>query len=275
MAFRVTRDGAGPLSYEQTRRYPAPTPGVRLQGDDWWELVRAYALVLHPLTAFSHVTAASILNLSLPREHQQSRPLHVTTDTDGHAGQRAGLTWHHRRLDPAQVIPWSGTFVTSPLRTWRDLAALLTVDDLVIVADELLQRGMCTQKELRQTAGLRHARPLRKAAEHARSGSLSPQETRLRLNATRRGLPEPTLNEDIIEDGIWIGCGDLVWRPWRVIADYDGLHHDDPRQRHQDAQTRDDYTAAGWRHVAVTKKMTDDDAVERIERALRERGWRT
>jgi very-short-patch-repair endonuclease len=82
------------------------------------------------------------------------------------------------------------------------------------------------------------------------------------------------LNEDIIEDGIWIGCGDLVWRTWRVIADYDGDHHDESGQRHQDAQTRDDYVATGWRHIAVTKKMSDHEAVDRIERALRERGWR-
>ncbi|MEI2785710.1 MAG: hypothetical protein V9E82_08425 [Candidatus Nanopelagicales bacterium] len=236
--------------------------------------MRAYALVLNPLTAFSHVTAASILNLSLPQEHQQARTLHVTTDINGRGGHREGLKWHHRRLDPSQVIPWSGTFVTSPLRTWRDLADMLTIDDLVIVADELLQRRLCAEEELQQTSGLRHARTLTKAAAHARLGSLSPRETRLRLNVIRRGLPEPSLNEDIIEDGIWIGCGDLVWRPWRVIADYDGLHHDDPQQRHQDAQTRDDYTAAGWRHVAVTKKMTDDNAVDRIERALREKEWR-
>ncbi len=262
------------MSYKQTLQYPSPTRGVRVEGDDWWELLRAYALVLPGLTAFSHVTAASILGLPLPKEHQQARTLHVTTDIDGRAGQREGLKWHHRRLDAAQVIARSGVLITRPLRTWRDLAGILTVDELVVVADELLQRRLCTEDELRNTSGLRHARTLSKAAAHARFGSLSPQETRLRLGVARRGLPPPTLNEDIIEDGIWIGCGDLVWRAWRVIADYDGLHHDDPRQRHQDAQTRDDYAAAGWRHVAVTKKMSDDAAVERIERALRERGWR-
>lgn len=226
--------------------------------DDWWECVRAYALVLPDLTAFSHVTAASILSLSLPLEHQQAKPLHVTTDIAGRAGRRKGLEWHHRRLDSAEVHRQSGVFVTSPLRTWRDLASLLATDDLVVIADELLQRGLCTQEELVKTAGVRHHRKLSEAASKARPGSLSPQETRLRLNAVRKGLPEPTLNEDIIEDGIWIGCGDLVWRTWRVIADYDGLHHDHP----------------GQRHVAVTKAMSDHDAVDRIERALREQGWR-
>ena len=242
--------------------------------DDWWERVRAYALVLPDLTAFSHVTAASILNLSLPPAHQQAKPLHVTTDIAGRAGRRKGLKWHHRRLDASEVRKNAGVFVTSPLRTWRDLAALLATDDLVIIADELLQRALCTHEDLSETVGLRHHRKLSDAASKARPGSLSPQETRLRLSVSAGGLPEPTLNEDIIEDGIWIGCGDLVWRMWRVIADYDGLHHDDPGQRHQDAQTRDDYTAAGWRHVAVTKAMSDHDAVDRIARALREQGWR-
>ncbi len=89
-----------------------------------------------------------------------------------------------------------------------------------------------------------------------------------------RGLPPPLLNGHIIDAGTWLGCGDFVWRQFRVIADYDGKHHDKPRQRHQDAQTRDDYAAAGWRHVPITGAMSREQAVDRVERALRARGWR-
>jgi hypothetical protein len=129
-------------------------------------------------------------------------------------------------------------------------------------------------QELADVAGRRHGQRLLSAAVLADGGSASPEETKMRLAIGARGLPRPTLNEHIIEDGIWIGCGDFVWRRWRVIADYDGEHHKTAEQRHQDAQTRDDYAAAGWRHIAMTSGMTREQAVDRIERALRDRGWR-
>jgi hypothetical protein len=88
------------------------------------------------------------------------------------------------------------------------------------------------------------------------------------------GLPRPDLNARIIESGEVLGTGDFVWRGNKVIADYDGAHHDRAGQRHQDAQTRDDYAATGRRHVTVTGQMGLAEALGRIERALLERGWR-
>jgi len=138
----------------------------------------------------------------------------------------------------------------------------------------LLRRRVCGSEELRDVTGRRHARALARAAELADGGSASPEESKLRLALRDRGLPPPQLNAHIVEDGEWLGCGDFVWRVHRVVADYDGKHHDRTKQRHQDAQTRDDYAAAGWRHVPLTGAMSRDQAVDRVERALRARGWR-
>ena len=120
---------------------------------------------------------------------------------------------------------------------------------------------------------MRHRQVLDTVAGLAHPDSKSPRESLLRVGLHVAGAPTPAINAAIVENGEWLGEGDFVWRLYKVTADYDGAHHDEPGQRHQDAQTRDDYAAAGWRHVAVTSAMSDDQAVERILRALRARGW--
>ena len=71
--------------------------------------------------------------------------------------------------------------------------------------------------------------------------------------------------------------GDFVWPQYRTIADDDGDHHRDEKQHTQDNETRDLYAAYGWRHVPLTKRMLRNmnAAMERIARALRDRGWRS
>ncbi len=271
MPFRVTKNGTDDLKYRETLRIYSPTRGVR-GGKGFLEELRAFALVLPEGAVFSHGTAACVQDL--PVDVPECRPYHVTVGPTGIRGVRKGLTWHQRKLPAEDIDRWHGLPVTSALRTWRDLAGSLGLTDLVVVADVLLRRRLCAEHELADVAGRRHGRLLLAAAQLADGGSASPEETKMRLAIGARGLPRPTLNEHIIEDGIWIGCGDFVWRKWKVIGDYDGEHHKTPEQRHQDAQTRDDYAATGWRHIAMTSGMTREQAVDRIERALRQRGWR-
>ena len=177
--------------------------------------------------------------------------------------ERAVLEAEHHR----------GYLITTPLRTWLDLGCLLSVRDLVVVADHLLRRGlMAPDPVIPPVVG---SRRLRQAADLADGRSKSPQETRIRLEMRDRGFPPPELNAPIIEDGGWIGEGDFVWREYRTITDYDGAVHLDEKKHTQDNQTRDLYAAHGWRHVALTKRMVRnmDAALERVARALRHNGW--
>ena len=260
------------MTYKQSLRpaFYSPTRGVRAGIDEqgWWAELAAFTLVLPPEAVFSHTTAAKIQSLPLPKS--DPRPFHVTCAN--RRGSRSGITWHARSVTGATDL-WHGWPVTSPLRTWQDLGALLTLPQLVAMADVLLRRHICTTAELAALNGIRHRRRLAEAAALADGGSWSPRESILRVAMHDRGLPAPELNGHIVEQAVLLGTGDYVWRLYKVIADYDGDHHDHPRQRHQDAQTRDDYAAAGWRHVALTKQMSLDDAVGRVERALRQRGW--
>lgn len=273
--FAVSRAGGGGMSYHQIRRsgLDKPTRGVRTERTGWQAELDAFALVLAPHAVFSHTTAARILGLPLPLI--DPRPFHVTVPPGKARGSRKGITWHCRDIT-ASVTTHKGFPVTDGLRTWHDLAATLSVPDLVAIADVLLRRRHCSRDELESTAGLRHARRLSRAARLADPGSASPQESLFRVALIEAGLPHPKLNSDIVEQGVWVGCGDFVWEPYRVIADYDGAHHDERGQRHQDAATRNQYAAHGWRHVVITKKMTRSMhvAVDFVAEALRQRGWR-
>lgn len=275
MAFTVDRTGGGGLSYGQTRSraYWSPTRGVRESVGvvGWHARLEAVALVLPEGAVFSHTTAAILHGLPLPEPDPS--PFHVTVSPPQHRGRRDGVTWHRRHLQDA-TTEMQGLPVTSALRTFHDLADSLEKPDLVAVADVLLRRGLCTEEELLALFGVsRHRQVLSEASALADGNSWSPRESTLRVAFLEAGLPKPECNGRIIEDGELLGTGDWVWRKYRVIADYDGSHHDASRQRHQDAQTRNDYADAGWRHVALTKMMAQEDMVDRVARALKNAGW--
>jgi hypothetical protein len=254
-------------------RFRSPSRGVRLEASatTWWDDLTALALVLPRDGAFSHTTAAFAAGLPLPVV--DPRPFHVSVE--GPRGSRKAFVWHRRDLADA-VEEWRGLRLTKPLRTWQDLGSIYTLSDLVVMADLMLRRNMVGVEQLRRIPTMPGARVLREAAAMADPGSRSPRESLVRVEMLKRGLPRPVLNLDIIEQGTWIGCGDFVWPEYRVIADYDGDHHNDERQRTQDNQTRDDYADCGWRHVPLTKRSLRnmDAAMERVARALRARGWR-
>ncbi len=267
VAFLIGKN-SDDFGLSRSSRFRSPTRGVRVeaQAQGWWDDLSALALAL-PQAAFSHTTAAHIAGLPLPT--RDPRPFHVSVD--GPRGSRKAVVWHQRAVLEAEHH--RGYLITTPLRTWLDLGCLLSVRDLVVVADHLLRRGlMAPDPVIPPVVG---SRRLRQAADLADGRSKSPQETRIRLEMRDRGFPPPELNAPIIEDGGWIGEGDFVWREYRTITDYDGAVHLDEKKHTQDNQTRDLYAAHGWRHVALTKRMVRnmDAALERVARALRDNGW--
>ncbi len=151
-----------------------------------------------------------------------------------------------------------GVQVSDPLSTWADLAAALSLDDLVVMGDGILRRRFCTLEELRvdlvRRAGARGIRHLREASELVRADAKSVMETRARLVMHRAGLPEPVLNQDIYDDnGDWLGCPDFAWPERKVLVEYDGDHHRTDRvQWQRDVARRRLMQEAGWRVIVIT-----------------------
>jgi hypothetical protein len=257
----------------------APFRGVRTAASapDLVELCHTYATRMPQGHHFSDVTAARLWGIPLPPETDER--VHVTAPHPereprmrGTVGHRIAATIDMRFL---HALP-----VSSPCDTWCRLGTVLALDDLIAAGDRLLgwPKPLATTAELgealRRFGRRRGSRALHAARAEMRPGSGSPKETTLRLAATRAGFPEPECNGEIpLNDGdkTW---GDLVYRPWRVVFEWDGEDHRLVARRYRrDVERLNDLALAGWIVVRVNKFNEMDVALRWLDRALRSRGW--
>jgi hypothetical protein len=90
-------------------------------------------------------------------------------------------------------------------------------------------------------------------------------------------LASSELTFDHADDGTWLAKGDLVLRPWRIIVEHDGWHHErDAAQRQKDHLRRERIEAAGWTLIVVTQAdfAHPTAIVARVFEALVRRGYR-
>jgi hypothetical protein len=244
------------------------------------ERCRAYAVRLRPGQFFSHVTAAMLHELPLPRRLEAEALLHVACVRPQMPPRAEGVAGH--RLSRAPLVePIDGLPACVATEAWCQVAPLLTLDEAVIIADALLQGAPVDEEAAR--AVLRHrigetrregCGLLLASLDEARAGSRSPGETRVRLLLVRAGLPQPALNDEIRDaHGRFLGTADLVWRDQRVLLEYEGdLHRTDLEQFRYDIERYERFTDAGWAVVRVTgddlRGGRRDALVARVARRL-------
>ena len=176
-----------------------------------------------------------------------------------------------------------GILLTTPADTFVDLAADLTLVDLVVLGDSLVRRGLLAPRELVAAAELAHGRAVRsarRAARLVRLGVDSAMETRLRLLLVLAGLPEPVVNHVIRDDvGNWLFRLDLAYPEVKVAIEYDGRQHAESRtQWVMDVGRREWFDGDGWRIVTVLSGdlyRRPDLTLERVVGVLQARGIRT
>ncbi|WP_127792326.1 hypothetical protein [Agromyces sp. LHK192] len=230
--------------------------------------------------AFSHSTAASMLGLPIPPDRERDPRVHVSALRGGRAPRGRGVAGHSTTVD-AEVRRFRGLQVMSPSDTWCTLSTMLGLDDLVAAGDRLvgLPQPLATFDEidaaLDRYAGRAGMVRLLRARSELRADSYSRQESLLRLALVRAGLPEPEPNGMITLRSGRRTRGDLVFRGYRVLVEYDGEHHRlDLAQWTTDVARLNDLAADGWLVIRTTKRMPRSELVERTARALRDRGWR-
>lgn len=262
----------------------SPFRGIRSPRDsatDVATLCRAFAGRMPPGSFFfSHTTAALLWGMPLPRR-LQGEPLHVTVAWPMRAPRVSGVIGHATRSRPKVVIS-AGLPVLSPAEAWRQLSAVLRLDELVEAGDRLLGRPypLCPADEvtmaMKRYGARRGATTLRSAADWIRERVESPRETRVRLLLVRAGLPEPEINVEIVDSsGRLIAISDLVYRRYKVVVEYEGEHHrTDSVQFARDVDRYNDLADAGWLAIRVTKEMPQNEIIARTRRALLTRGWR-
>ena len=177
----------------------------------------------------------------------------------------------------------AGILLTTPADTFVDLAADLTLVDLVVLGDSLVRRGLLAPRDLVAAAELAHGRGVRaarRAARLVRLGVDSAMETRLRLLLVLAGLPEPVVNLVIRDDvGTWLFRLDLAYPEVKVAIEYDGRQHAESRtQWVKDVGRREWFDGDGWRIVTVLSGdlyQRPDLTLDRVVGVLQAKGIRT
>jgi hypothetical protein len=261
----------------------APFYGIRTHGTPQGarDLALAFAVAMAPDEYFGHLSAAHLLGLRMPDGYSQG-PLDVTSIAPMSARRRAGILGHRTEVAVTTVVV-GGLRLSSPIATWCDLAATLSFVELVAMGDGLVCRKapVATLAQLRaaveQMVGRRGAKRLSRVMLAIRANSDSYKETELRLALADAGFPEPEVNGVIRNEyGAVIAHGDLVFRPYRVIVEYDGgQHRGDERQYNIDIARIDELVELEWRVIRVNKELLYRRTAlsGKVGRALRAGGW--
>jgi hypothetical protein len=254
--FAVTASGSEELTRMEARHpsFELTSRGVRLPvrlADEAQARWRAAQVPLRPASVLSHATAAQLHGLPLPRRLTAVIPAHVTTPRAVPRPRRRDIVTHHAVLPNSDVVDVGDLRVTSPIRTYVDMAALLEFSELVALGDVVLRIHAPSTDELLAAARARRQYPGRRRAVAAVAWldprAASPRESHLRVLLRRAGLPRPEVNAPITDEwGEFIAEGDLVFRRERVIVEYDGDVHAAMRQRAKDASRRAVLRQHGW-----------------------------
>ena len=268
-----------------------PTRGVHAQAacEELVDRARAFAVGMPGERAFSHLTAACLLGLPLPRaleDAARTGPLHVMSSTPEGQARRRGCTGH-RGLESRATSMVGGVRVVALADTWCDLAELgrrrITSDDLVVAGDVALNLlpvgdGLPPEWPLRRALEARVRPRGKRMASDAlllvRAGARSPMESRARILLVHAGFPEPEVNAPVTDRaGEWLAEGDLVWRAERVVGEYQGDVHASRKQRSLDAARRELVEDEGWTVVELWSESLHQRArristLTRLARAL-------
>ncbi|TLQ00263.1 hypothetical protein FEF26_01470 [Nesterenkonia salmonea] len=238
----------------------------------------------------SHHTAAALWGII---DAAPTPPYHLTAPPEGSRVKRPDLVESHRTHVPeADRTELHRLPITSPARTWVDVALSSSVLEALILADRCRRRGrkefgedpqaLASAAELAaaltrrgKPRGIRNARA---ALQLSRDRVDSPQETRLRYAMAQAGLPEPEVNAWIYNAHGWaVVQPDMSIREYRLAIQYEGWEfHTDDDQMVRDIQRQELTEALGWVEVRITREHMRNQcgrAVEKIVRTLRRQGW--
>lgn len=263
------------------RTYPRSAEAARIH-----ELAAQYEPVMKDGAFYAGVTAAVLWDAPLPTSLLRTiddRPpdidpdvLEVAVHWPQRAPRGAGVKGHAVRAGLVRTVrhPTSGLRVTSPASTWAMLAPVLRHPyDLIAVADHLVRvvrpphsrpeqavpQPLATVSQLSAAvdAGRRVGiAALRAALPRVRSGSASRPETWTRLTLVDRGLPEPVLDHDVVDDaGRFLACVDMAYPRWKIAIEYEGAHHNTDAQWEADIARYARLDAEGWTVVRVSRTV--------------------
>jgi hypothetical protein len=216
----------------RSHRWRAPYAGVRLPKAELSHAADCAALLEVVRTpAGMSASSAALLYGWWSTPELRNRPTDITVPP-GAVVSRAGVRARRSQLAASDVRYRGGIALTSPTRTLADLAADLSLVDLVVLIDAATHMRHCTMDELESAAslsGIRGVRNLRRALRYAEPLSESPMETLLRLMFMLPGLPRPIAQAEVFDhSGLFVARVDLKPPGVSAAFEYDGAHHRTP-----------------------------------------------
>ncbi|MDR3663213.1 MAG: DUF559 domain-containing protein [Mycobacterium sp.] len=188
----------------------------------------------------------------------------------------AGIIVRSWVLDPGELCTIDGFTLTTPARTAFDVGRMRHAQQAIPIMDALLKATGIKPGDVVGVAGAHRGMPgvarLRSTLELVDGGAESPQESRLRLQLVRGGLPTPETQIEFRDLHIRV---DLGWRQWQVAVEYDGIQHwTDRQQRSWDIDRIALLEAAGWVVIRVSAEMLSRPQViiDRVRAKLRAAG---
>lgn len=268
-----------------------PFHGVRSSADCVDSLAvraRAYQVRMAPNEFFSHATAALLLGTPLPNDLTDRDELDVSVRSPDAPPQAAGIAGH--LLQHAKTGSFNEFRLAAPPTVWCQLAAILSVEDLVAAGDYLVTgpdpyHGMPAfttpaelVAEISAHSRRRGIRTARAAAELVRIGPRSRPESHLRVLLVQGGLPEPEINLPVrVADGKQILI-DLAFPDSKLGLEYEGdWHRTDHEKWASDLIRREELLDVGWEIIRITSRdlyQHPEHLRARIRRRLRARAGR-
>jgi len=198
----------------------------------------------------SHLTAATLWGHEVPLVADDGR-VHLTVPPESRVRSRADRRIHCSRVPEPETRVIHGVRVTSPSRTWVDLAAVVPAGALLAVTDQLLAKGFPADefpRILGRSRGRRGVRVARQVIEVADAKAGSPMESVLRWLIHGAGMPRP-VSQYVIRDAVgrFLAQVDLAWPQHRVVVEFDGNVHRDRRVFVEDLRRQNGIVLADWR----------------------------
>jgi hypothetical protein len=214
-------------------------------------LIAAARLTLPADAVLSHLTRFVPLGLDLG----PLLPLRFTVGRDHH------LTFDRIFLRRTVSLPPHRDGSLEPEGALLLAAAELVPVEVVMVADWLLHRGHLRLDRLRSLVHEQRWRTADGLVEEllpwmdGRAASLP--ESRLRCLLVAAGLPSPEVNADVHDaSGRFLARGDLVYRWWRLVVEFEGRQHAlDAQQFQRDLHRYRGLREDSWDYVQVTSSM--------------------
>jgi hypothetical protein len=223
----------------------------------------------------SHLSAADVWSLQIPFRDRADDRVHVTVPVGSSAESRADRRLYRLALDVRDVVRKGSLPVTSPTRTWRDLAGILEPAALLAATDQILN-GLASRKELAEELA---RRPRGRGCARARLVlpigdplAESPMESVLRWLIHDGGLPMPRLQHPVHDaGGLVVAAADMAWPARKVLVEFDGDVHRERKAFVRDRRRQNRLVAAGWVILRFTSADVYGDpegVLAQIRRAL-------